>query len=396
MYRRRKAEREERVKKKREKKAESGDEALRCREHKGKTMVYVVLRVLVVVTLIAEVFNDNWNNVFFCVLTLVLFMIPTFIDKRLHIELPNTLEIIILLFIFAAEILGELNEYYLHYPNWDDMLHTMNGFLAAAIGLSLIDILNRSDRFAIHLSPVFVALVAFCFSMTIGVLWEFFEFGMDYFTHTDMQKDTVLTSISSVLLNPEGRNAAVTLPIESVVVNGQPWNYGGYIDIGLYDTMSDLFVNFIGAAVFSVIGIFYIKGRGKGSFAKRFIPTMKSKAKIERDKALEQARKEKVVRVIETELERLTDNGDEVKGRLEQYEEKVVRAIENQLEDFVEGGEEKGKSDNLAKERQGGDPAKERQGDDSAKERQGGDPAKERQEDGPVKESCGNGLGKKD
>ena len=80
-----------------------------------------------------------------------------------------------------------------------------------------------------------------------------------------------------MIFNPEGKNVAVTVPIESIVVNGQTWNYGGYIDIGLVDTMSDLFVNFIGAVVFSIFGLFYIKGRGKGTFVKRFMPKLKKK-----------------------------------------------------------------------------------------------------------------------
>lgn len=248
---------------------------------KVKAVVYVVLRVLVVIVMIAQIFNHNWNNVFLCVMTLVLFMIPTFVDRRLHIEMPNTLEVVILLFIFAAEILGEINEYYLHFSNWDSMLHTMNGFLAAAIGFSMIDILNRSDRFSIRLSPAFVAMVSFCFSMTVGVLWEFFEFSMDYFFRTDMQKDTVLTAITSVIFNPDGKNVAVTIPVESIVVNGEAWNYGGYVDIGLYDTMHDLFVNFIGAVTFSIAGLFYIKGRSK--FAKRFIPLIKESERLDED-----------------------------------------------------------------------------------------------------------------
>lgn len=106
---------------------------------------------------------------------------------------------------------------------------------------------------------------------------EFFEFGADWFFQTDMQKDTIIQSISSVIFNPEGKNVAVTIPIESIVVNGQTWNYGGYIDIGLIDTMSDLFVNFIGAVVFSIFGLFYIRGRGKGTFVKRFMPKLKKK-----------------------------------------------------------------------------------------------------------------------
>ena len=245
------------------------------KEKRIKTLVYVILRLAVVLVMIAQIFNDNWNNVFLCILTLILFMIPSFVDRRLHIELPTTLEIIIVVFIFSAEILGEIQEYYLIFDNWDTILHTTNGFIMAAIGFSLIDILNENENVMLNLSPAFVAIFAFCFSMTIGVLWEFFEFFMDYFFKTDMQKDTFVPWISSVLLNPQGANVAVTWVIDSVVVNGQ--TLPGYIDIGLYDTMKDLLVNFIGAVVFSVFGLIYIKNRNsdKPSFASRFIPRRK-------------------------------------------------------------------------------------------------------------------------
>lgn len=234
---------------------------------------YVVLRALVLLVLVLEALKGDYYNVFLCGLTLVLFMIPTFVEHRLHIDVPNTLEIIILLFIFSAEILGEIQEYYLMFPFWDTMLHTMNGFLMAAIGIAMVDILNRSRKFKVRLSPAFVALVAFCFSMTVGVVWEFFEYGMDLFFHTDMQKDTWINTIYSVSLNPEGRNVAQQVIVDSVVVNGETWP--GYLDIGLHDTMKDLFVNFVGAVIFSVIGALYIMGRGKGWFAKKFIPRLK-------------------------------------------------------------------------------------------------------------------------
>ncbi len=262
---------------KEEKKAKRGELFSRAkndiRTHPFLFSTYVVLRVLVIAVMILQIFNRDYYDVFLCALTLILFMIPSFVERRLHIDVPNTLEVIILLFIFSAEILGEIQEYYLTYPFWDTMLHTINGFLMAAIGLAMVDILNRSKKFKVRLSPVFVAVVAFCFSMTIGVLWEFFEYGMDCFFHTDMQKDTWVNAISTVTLNPEGKNAAVHLPIESVVVNGEEWP--GYLDIGLHDTMKDLLVNFIGAIIFSVIGMFYIMGRGKGWFAPRFIPRLK-------------------------------------------------------------------------------------------------------------------------
>ncbi|MCI8538288.1 MAG: hypothetical protein HFF18_06440 [Oscillospiraceae bacterium] len=248
------------------------------RERKWPLALYLILRISVILVLVAQLFNRNFENVFLCLLTLVLFLIPSFIERRINIDLPDTLEIIILLFIYAAEILGEIQSYYVTFPYWDTMLHTMNGFLAAAIGFSMVDILNRNERFSFSLSPTFMALVAFCFSMTIGVLWEFFECGMDLFFHLDMQKDTIVHVISSVMLDPAGGNArGMAEGITDVILvleNGEnlALGLGGYLDIGLLDTMMDLFVNFIGAVVFSIIGFFYVKSRGKGTFARRFIP----------------------------------------------------------------------------------------------------------------------------
>ena len=247
------------------------------RENPRLAAVYVILRVLVVLALVAQVFNGNFENVFLCVLTLILFTIPSFIERTIRIDIPDTLEIIILLFIFAAEILGEIQAYYVQFPYWDTMLHTLNGFLCAAIGFSLVDLFNRNERFSLSLSPVFMAIVAFCFSMTIGVLWEFFECIMDSFFLLDMQKDTIVHDISTVMLDPTGGNkiTAIRGITDVIVVAGGkeiPLGLGGYLDIGLLDTMKDLFVNFIGAVVFSFIGYFYVKSRGKGRFARRFIP----------------------------------------------------------------------------------------------------------------------------
>ena len=237
--------------------------------------MYLVLRLIVLATLVSSVIRSEYESAFICLLVLVLFMLPFFIQQNFGIELPSTLEIIILLFIFAAEILGELECYFITFPYWDSMLHTTTGFLCAATGFALIDILNRNSRIKFELSPIYVALAAFCFSMTVGVLWEFFEFGMDRLFHMDMQKDTVVSSITSVMLDPTNKNIPVTIDgITSVTVNGQELGFGGYLDIGLYDTMEDLFVNFIGAVVFSTIGYFYIKHRCKGKLAKAFIPTI--------------------------------------------------------------------------------------------------------------------------
>lgn len=248
------------------------------REKRSVTMVYILLRTSVVLVMLAQTFNRNFENVFLCVLTLLLFMMPSLMERKLDIALPNTLEIIILLFIYAAEIMGEIGAYYVNYPYWDTVLHTMNGFLCAAIGFSLLDILNRHNEVRFHLSPLYLAIVAFCFSMTVGVIWEFFECTMDQLFFLDMQKDTVVSTIGSVMLDPTGGNTPVVLKdITDVIIvqadgTQTALGLGGYLDIGLLDTMEDLFVNFIGALTFSIIGYFYVSSRGKNKFAKRFIP----------------------------------------------------------------------------------------------------------------------------
>lgn len=256
---------------------------------KATATVYFVLRILVIIVMVVQFLEGNYENVFMCALTLVLFLIPIIIERRLNIKLPNTLEIIIFLFIFSAQILGEVQNFYGIFKYWDTILHTINGFLCAAIGFSMIDILNRSTKFHKMLTPAFVALVAFCFSMTVGVLWEFIEYGMDKTFNTDMQKDRIVTTVSSTLLNEEGKNKEEVIKnIDKTMVNGT-YNGeesvitidGGFLDIGINDTMKDLIVNFIGAVVFSILGLLYIKNRDEYRFAEEFMPMIKTEEEIE-------------------------------------------------------------------------------------------------------------------
>lgn len=245
--------------------------------------VYWVLRLLVVLTLVGQLLQRDYQNVFVCILTLILFMLPTIIERRLHIDMPDALEIVVLLFIFAADILGEIRAFYVLVPHWDTALHTLNGFLFAAIGFCIVDIFNQEKKIAIELSPLYMAIAAFCFSMTIGVLWEFFEWGMDCWFGFDMQKDTVIHTINSVTLDPTKSNTTVSVKeIENVIIilsdgTKRTLNLGGYLDIGLQDTMKDLFVNLLGAVVFSIIGYFYVKTRGQGRIASSFIPKVMEK-----------------------------------------------------------------------------------------------------------------------
>lgn len=255
---------------------------MELREHRSTFIVFSILRIMVLVCMIRQVFLHNYESFFLSVLTLVLLYIPSWLQVKLRIEIPIGLEISILCFIFAAEILGEINAFYIAIPGWDTILHTLNGFLCAAVGFSMVLLLNDNENLTFDLSPFFLALLAFCFSMTIGVLWEFFEFSMDYFLKFDMQKDMILHMVSSVMLDPNGANHPVVIrDIADVMIvhsdgTRELLGLGGYLDVGLYDTMKDLFVNFIGAVVFSVIGFFYARGRGKKSVVSLFVPRRKS------------------------------------------------------------------------------------------------------------------------
>lgn len=253
------------------------------KKNKNVFAVYVTLRILVIAVAVVSLISGHIENFFLCVLSLVLFLLPAFVERKLKVDLPDALEIIVLLFIFAAEILGEISSFYVRVPHWDTMLHTVNGFLFAAIGFAMVDVLNRSSRVKFILSPFYLAVMAFCFSMTVGVLWEFFEFGMDMLIHFDMQKDTIVNSVTSVTFDTTASNNTVTFKdiVDTVIITSDGSQYAfsdygvnGYVDIGIIDTMKDLIVNFIGAVVFSIVGFFYVKSRGKGKIARNLIPTL--------------------------------------------------------------------------------------------------------------------------
>lgn len=244
--------------------------------NKKSIAVYLILRLLVVISMIFQILMGNLQNAMMCILSLLLFTIPTIVTEKLKIGLPSLLEALIYLFIFSSTILGEINNFYGIIPFWDTLLHTLNGFLCAGIGFSLVDILNENSE-KVSLSPIYVVIVAFCFSMTIGILWEFFEFTADNVFKTDMQKDRIVQNISSVELNPNEENVPIKInDIEKTQIYSKDGTItiidNGYLDIGIIDTMKDLFVNFIGAVIFSIIGFLHIKNREKYKFTENFIP----------------------------------------------------------------------------------------------------------------------------
>lgn len=248
--------------------------------NKTTIAVYIIIRFLVIVCLIMQIIHKELGNAFLCLLTLILITIPSLFEKKFKISLPSTLEIIIILFIFAAEILGEINNFYRLFKHWDTILHTINGFICAGIGYSMIDLLNKNTK-KVNLSPSCLLLVAFTFSMTIGVIWEFCEYTMDKIFLTDMQKDTQITTISSVYINEKGENKPIILKnIEYTKIYSKDKNgtliettIGGYLDIGLNDTIKDMLVNFLGALIFNLIAYLNIKNNKKWQLAEEFIPT---------------------------------------------------------------------------------------------------------------------------
>ena len=247
----------------------------RIQTNKRVFILYTILRILVLVILVRSIFIGNFSSAAICLLTLVLFLVPSFLEGVLLVDIPPLFQGIIYCFIFAAEILGELGHYYTKIPIWDTMLHTLNGFLFAAVGFVTVDLLNRNSR-NVKLSPLYLTMVAFCFSMTIGVLWEFLECGADLFLGQDMQKDFIIQDFQSTKLDPTNsqQNFPVVGAVKTEIYTASGDVYvvdGGFLDIGIRDTMKDLLVNLIGAIVFCTFGYIYLTSDSKGKVSEAVV-----------------------------------------------------------------------------------------------------------------------------
>ena len=263
------------------------------KKNKKAYIVYLIINTSVIFAMIRSIIEGRWENVATCLFASILLLLPPIIEKSLKINLPTTMEVVAYIFVFAVEILGEIGNYYERFPHWDTALHTLNGFMFAAFGFCLVDIFNRHERFSFKLSAGYLAFVAFCFSMTIGVLWEFFEYSADHYLGLDMQKDTVVTSFNSVYLDENKSNTPIPvndIKYTEVVYDGDKTFIieGGYLDIGLEDTIDDLLVNFIGAATFSLMGYVFIRFGGNSKIVENFVPVIEE----DEDEAAKAALKE--------------------------------------------------------------------------------------------------------
>lgn len=164
-----------------------------------------------------------------CILGVVAFFLPNIISKKTKIVIPSNMYIVYIIFLYAAIFLGEVRNYFYKVPNWDIILHTFSGAMLGALGFSFVNILNKHEKVHVELSPMFVAFFAFGFAITLGVMWEIYEFTFDGLLGVNMQKFALEDGTQLV-----GRAA-------------------------LADTMEDLIVDSIGAFIMATIGYISLK-----------------------------------------------------------------------------------------------------------------------------------------
>ncbi len=193
---------------------------------KINTWVFWIIRLILILGSLLSIVKYDWINVVFFLLTLFLTFLPSIIEKKFKIDYPNESELVLILFIFASMYLGEIQSFYIKFWWWDLMLHIISGFIIAYIAFMTVHILNKKKK--LDLSPVFVSLFSFSFAVSMGVIWEIFEFAVDFIFKVNMQKS------------------------------------------GLNDTMSDLIVNSIGALIVSYFGYLYLRKKFKSKIIDRF------------------------------------------------------------------------------------------------------------------------------
>ena len=250
---------------------------------KSVKIVTIILEVLILLTLVWSIvgcFTDDdieirINQIFLSLLGLALLYLPAFISRKWKLYIPSNMQIIAIVFIFAHFILGEIFRVYDYSLLFDKILHTTSGLVFAAVGFSLVNLLNESTNTHLELSPFFVALFSFCFSMMIASLWEVYEFTFDSITGNNMQRWQIIGDILEV--KDPGR-------------------------VGLIDTIGDIIVCLIGSLVVSIAG--YISLKSKGNWLNRIM--------IRSLKDLDKA-KEEAIASHDKSFERIVDELEEIK-----------------------------------------------------------------------------------
>ena len=249
--------------------------------NKASFFAFAILWICTLAVLLHGGVYGRWDRVFTGALCLVLFLLPPIVERSFSLQLPATLEVCAYLFVFCAGVLGEIGDFYQRFPAWDALLHAANGFLFAGFGFCLFSLFEKKRTVRTLPSPAYQSFTAFCFSMTVGVLWEIFEFCADIFLHTDMQKDSFRTAIHTLLLPTEDGGVLAVENITQVEIRtaaGERFVLPAYLDVGLSDTVKDLAINLWGAICFCIIGYIYLKRR-RMALAAQFIPRVRGEAR---------------------------------------------------------------------------------------------------------------------
>jgi len=191
---------------------------------------FIILSLIV--ALVLELINQNWEFFFVTVLALGLIFATYYFQKKYKIRLPAKMQLAIILFIYAGVFLGEVRNYFVKYWWWDSLLHLFSGFAIGLIAFGIMYVLYKTEK--VKTSLVFIAVIIFSLSMTIGVVWEMFEFGVDHYMGANMQRARDLC--------PEIGACDTRL--------------------GVVDTMKDFILNSIGALFASIIGYIYLRTGG--------------------------------------------------------------------------------------------------------------------------------------
>ncbi len=197
-----------------------------------KIIVYWAFRLLLVGAIITSIYTKEVTNLILAIITLLITYLPSLIEKKFDFDFPNEFEIIIIVFIYLSNYLGEIHLFYERFPFWDIFLHFISGILLGLVGIAFVYVLNREKNVSLKLSAEFIVLFAFMFAISLGAVWEIFEFTVDYHLDYNMQRYR----------------------------SNEVYPFGPYVQsIGLVDTMWDLILDVLGAGVVSIIAYHYLK-----------------------------------------------------------------------------------------------------------------------------------------
>ena len=173
-----------------------------------------ILQVSIATITLGALIEGMWLVTFSGTAILLLSFAPAMIERRLRVPLPVEFTLITCVILFASFVLGEVRDFYERIWWWDLALHGSSAMLMGFIGFLAVYVFHMTNR--LNVKPFHVAAFTFGFAVTIGTLWEIFEFLMDWYVGTNMQKS------------------------------------------GLVDTMTDLIINAIGALVAAITGYLYV------------------------------------------------------------------------------------------------------------------------------------------